>query len=117
MAKKAKTKDQGLTASTAEWADFGFDDIFSGESQPASSSKSQSSISNGQSSPPPGSLGRDSSFNSLSKSDDKKKENKEVKKKCSVKGCKNRRFRRKYCAMHLNSEFDKEGDQESKPQN
>jgi len=41
---------------------------------------------------------------------------KEEKKKCVVKGCKNKRFRRKYCAMHLNSEFDKEGDTDQKAQ-
>jgi len=44
----------------------------------------------------------------------KMEKKKEEKKKCNVKGCKNKRFRRKYCAIHLNSEFDKEGDTDQK---
>jgi len=45
-----------------------------------------------------------------SKEEDDKKAEKKLK--CAVIGCKNRRLRRKYCALHLNSEFDLEKDED-----
>jgi len=118
MAQK-RASSKGLASAKAEWADF--DDIFSGSqnSELFTITTNGSNPEHAKSSPnlqipksdsieSPGLTRADSD---LSTKDEKKKMEK---KKCAVKGCKNKRFRRRYCALHLNSEFDKEKDQDTK---
>jgi len=76
MASKKGQKGQGLTASTADWADFGFDDIFAGSTESQSTSSSPSTSSGASHSPPH--FNRDSS-NASTKSDDGKKKGRKEK--------------------------------------